>query len=479
MRINDFSKIGSLDELVLFSFDSEAFPFQKGLQLKLIPFPSKLDAKIYPVVPLGNKGEHDSGAISYYGTVCKVEDEYWMWYLANDDSGGWLLRLCLAKSNDGKNWTKPDLGVCEYNGSKHNNLCDFPIGSHIQACVIIYDENETDKKKVFKMSYESPKYNKSMGVAFSPDGIHWTEYPGNPVINVFYEQGGGMKWGDTYYMAGQGNVSHYSPKGSRCLATYCSKDFINWTPAACIGFRRDPIPPRTVEYGGINGPQVHLGAGLWNRGNVIIGFYGMWNGHVTNDRNFTAMHIGLIITHDGLHYYEPIPDFPIVLGSEIKDNTPSRGRYPALMQGQGCYNIGDETLFWFGLWPESDSNGVRAARWERDRLGYLTPFVGPKDVSTIISSEIDTENKSVRLAVNVNGLGEYSKLRVSVLDNNYCPLPGYGPGDASVISENGLKVSVSWKDFETIRSEKPIRLKIDFEGIRPEDIEFYAAYLKS
>jgi hypothetical protein len=210
----------------LFSFDAEAFPFQKGLQLKLISFPSKLDAKIIPVVSLGNSGEHDSGAISYYGTVRKVKDEYWMWYLANDDSGGWFLRLCLAKSKDGKNWAKPNLGVCEYNGSRHNNLCDFSIDGHIQACVVFYEEDEPDKNKIFKMSFESPKDNYQMGVAFSPDGIHWTEYPGNPVVKGLWEQSGGMKRGDTYYITGQGHIGYYSPvsESIRIFATYCSKD---------------------------------------------------------------------------------------------------------------------------------------------------------------------------------------------------------------------------------------------------------------
>ena len=41
------------------------------------------------------------------------------------------------------------------------------------------------------MSFESPKYQKCMGVAFSSDGIHWKEYGKNPVGSVFYEQSGG------------------------------------------------------------------------------------------------------------------------------------------------------------------------------------------------------------------------------------------------------------------------------------------------
>jgi hypothetical protein len=317
-----------------------------------------------------------------------------------------------------------------------------------------------------------------MGVAFSPDGIHWTEYPDNPVGDIFYEQGGGMKKDGIYYITGQGSTDHYTPKGARCLATYCSNDFIHWSPAACIGFRRDPLPPKTTEYGGTDGPQVHLGAGLWDRGNVILGFYGMWNGHVSFDRNMVYMHLGLIVSYDGLHYYEPIPDFPIVLSGEMKNDTLNRGRFPALMQGQGIENVGDETLFWFGLWPEVDSNGVRVAKWARDRLGYLTSFVGPRKKTVIISNEIITNNKPSRVSLNVNGLGEYSRLRVSVLDKNFQVISEYGPNDCLPVGENGLKVHVRWKNRFTVQSSQSIRLCLDFEGIRPEDVELYAVYLE-
>ena len=36
------------------------------------------------------------------------------------------------------------------------------------------------------------------------------------------------------------------------------------------------IPPRPVVSGAHQGEQVHLGAALWNRGNVVLGFYGQW-----------------------------------------------------------------------------------------------------------------------------------------------------------------------------------------------------------
>lgn len=356
-----------LKEINLFSFDDHAFPFQKGLQLKMHSYPSHLDYRPEPVVCVGEPGSVDAGNIAYYGTVVKVGEEYWMYYLGNDDDPGWLQRLCIAKSTDGMNWVKPNLGVFEHHGSTDNNVCDFPIDSHVQACVVFYEPDDPDPTKRFKLSFESPKYGKCMCVAFSEDGIHWREYEHNPVGDVFFEQAGGIKRNGLYYVTGQGATGHYTPKGARTLNTYCSPDFIHWTPASCEGFTRDPMPPKPTFYGGVNGPQVHLGAGLWDRGNVVIGVYGMWDGHPSNDRNLTCMHLGMVITHDLLHYTEPVPDFPLIVAGEQKNNTPAHSHFPALMQGQGMENIGDKTLIWYGLWPECDSNGVRLAMWPRDR----------------------------------------------------------------------------------------------------------------
>jgi hypothetical protein len=468
-----------LNEVTLFSFDSYAFPFQTGVRLKLHSFPSHLDSRPQVVVPVGKPGSADSGNISYYGTVRKVGSEYWMWYLANDDSGEWHQRLCIAKSKDGKNWEKPSLGAYMHNGNKNNNVCDFPINAHVQACVVFYDPDEKDKNKTFKLSFESPKYNKYMGVAFSPDGVHWTEYEKNPVGKVFFEQAGGLKRDGVYYVNGQGSTGHYSPKGARALVTYCSRDFINWTPAACLGFTRESIPPKPTYYGGVNGPQVHLGAGLWDRGNVIVGFYGMWEGHPSNDRNLVYMHLGMVVSHDGLHFYEPVPDFPIVLSGEMKNDSRSHGHYPALMQGQGCENIGDETVFWFGLWPESDSDGVRIATWGKDRIGHLEPFVHPGQDCFIITDEIHTSGKPTRVSLNVSGICEYSKISVSVLDEDYNALPGYSAVECSELTEGGFKLPVIWQNKITVNSGRPIRLKIDFGGIRPEDIKLYAIYLEN
>ena len=80
-------------------------------------------------VRMGEEGAPDSERVVYYGSVHRVGDELWMWYLGagllhglwmcriSGQDAGWFERVCFATSTDGYNWHKPDLGLVEYKGS--------------------------------------------------------------------------------------------------------------------------------------------------------------------------------------------------------------------------------------------------------------------------------------------------------------------------------------------------------------------------
>jgi hypothetical protein len=220
--------------------------------------------------------------------------------------------------------------------------------------------------------------------------------------------------------------------------------------------------------------EVHLGAGIWNRGNVLIGLYGQWHGHFTSDRRLVVIDIGLVVSHDGLHYHEPIPGFRIVSAREQPDS-PS-GVFPALMQGQGVENVGDRTLYWYSLWRGSPGSGVRMVSWDRDRLGMLKPY--SRRGGQAITTSFLVLNGRPRLFVNASGLGDLSHIRVAVLTDAFMPVAGYAGSDAAVIDRDGLRMPVSWPGGDYLPvTEEPLRLQFLFEGVRPEDAALHAAYL--
>jgi len=468
------------DKVVLFPFDDYSIPFQHGLQLQLIPNKAGIDRRKIVLRP-GGPAAPDSKLVVYYGTVRRVGDELWMWYLGQGDQDKeWHERVCFAKSKDGYHWDKPNLSLVEYAGSTKNNLVDLMGGKHhMQACVVFYDSKAPDPQRKFKMAFECRKYHNKLAVAYSEDGLRWEESPNNPVGPNF-EMAGGTKFNGCYYLTGQGG-SYFPP--SRKLETRISYDFEHWTKSTCLGLRRDNIPPRPMQYHHHAGEQVHLGAALWNRENVIIGFYGQWHGHPSNDRRLLTMDLGLVVSNDALHYREPIPDFRMVPAAEDSWSSIPFGdttvHFPALIQGQGFENIGEETLFWYAPWPEHDSDGVRVASWARDRLGYFQSFLGSKQDAHFISAPIDLESKPARIYMNVDGLSEYNRVNVEILDEKFKEIPSYSRAECIGPEESGLHQLVEWKNQKVVEKVKsPIRIRVNFKGIRPEDSKIYALYIE-
>ena len=485
-----------LPEVVLFPFDDHSLPFQYQVELQLESFWTQPE-QTRIVVGRGGPGAPDAAQVVYYGSVCRVGDELWMWYLGQSEDPGWHERVCLAKGRDGYQWEKPNLGLVAFHGSRDNNLVDLMGGEvHVQACVVLYQPDDPDPARRFKMAFESRKYDNRLAVAFSADGLRWQESAHNPVGSGI-EMAGGTRYGGCYYLTGQG--AGHAGQG-RKLVTLASYDFERWSTASCLGLRRGIHLPRILPSGpggtrpGAAGEQVHLGAALWNRGNVLLGFYGQWHGHPSNDRRLVTIDLGLAVTNDGLHYREPIPDFAIVQAAEDGRQLPpasEAARFPALIQGQGFENIGDETLFWYAPWPEQLSDGVRVAVWPRDRLGYfqtqdlrqrspITRRRAPGHAPHIISAPIDLRGRPARVFVNMDSTdsADLASLRVELLTEQLAPVAGYS-GDAAVpLAGSSLREPVTWRSGPLVEHPAgPIRVRVSFEGPLAQNIRLYAIYI--
>ena len=329
-------------------------------------------------------------------------------------------------------------------------------------------------------------------MAYSPDGLRWTESPTNPKGPAL-EQSGLIKFNGCYYVNGQDGYlpTHYGAK--RRMVTFASYDFEHWTQSGFLSFRRDPIPPRQMATEWNQGPEVHLGAGLWDRGNVILGVYGMWHGHPTADPAQVVMDLGLIVSNDALHYREPIPDFAFIPSQWEEGQDPGTG--PALAQGQAMCNLGDQTMLWYGLWRGND---VRLATWPRDRIGSFEVYnydqmdwmraraVRASNVVSVldvvephcITCPIDARGSNARVYANVDGLSEHTSLTFDLLDKEFRPIPGYSADDSVPLNASGLREPVVWKNAETVGAlQGPFRLKVNFRGLRPEDARLYAVYV--
>jgi len=142
--------------------------------------------------------------------------------------------LCYAFSKDGIAWEKPELGICEFNGSTANNIViRVPHGPGV-----FKDPRDPDPARRYKTIFKHEGV--AMSVAFSPDGLHWGDWVACPEIavagdthnNAFWAPELGKHVGITRMWGGEPRV--------RQVGRTESEDFIHWTRAQAVLQGLDP-----------------------------------------------------------------------------------------------------------------------------------------------------------------------------------------------------------------------------------------------
>lgn len=157
--------------------------------------------------------------------------------------------LLYAFSDDGLNWTKPDLGVVSHRGSSRNNIVQIGgDGEDLAGPGVRFDPREKDGARRYKMIYGVPHLhtanNQGLGVAFSPDGIRWHSHQ-----RVLGQNDWPMLYGDAHnswlwcesssrYVAFTQSWTDWSISRRIKLRTE-SEDFIHWTTPEPV--RYDPL----------------------------------------------------------------------------------------------------------------------------------------------------------------------------------------------------------------------------------------------
>ena len=170
------------------------------------------------------------GNTCFYHTVFRDGDICRMYYRGSHHVPGASAdhqTVCYAESRDGVQWTKPELGVVEFEGSKNNNIIwDNVIGHH--NFVPFRDRNPDCKPEA---RYKAIGGSKSEGGLFafrSPDGIHWSLMSEDPVITEGDFDSQNLAFWDT----ARGLYVDYHRKSRnrmRDIMTSTSPDFLHWT----------------------------------------------------------------------------------------------------------------------------------------------------------------------------------------------------------------------------------------------------------
>lgn len=82
--------------------------------------------------------------------------------------------------------------------------------------------------------------------------------------------------------------------------------------------------------------------------------------------------------------------------------------------------------------------------------------------------------------VNAEGLSESSDLKVELLDEKFQGVEGFSREETATVRESGFRQPVHWQGEQSVADvDQPIRIRVSYHGIRLEDLQFYALYVRA
>ncbi|MDE0106874.1 MAG: hypothetical protein OXN96_03650 [Bryobacterales bacterium] len=203
--------------------------------------------------------------------------------------------VCYAVSRDGIEWTKPELGLVEFEGSTANNIVmrgedmrGMFYGPH--GAGVIKDMREPDPARRYKMFFRAQE----MAVAFSADGVRWSapilapqiEAPGDTHNIAFWDPRLHKYIGFTRLKYGRPSV--------RQVARTESADFLDWTKAEVV---LEGVERRLQTHDMVVFPAA----------GVYIGLLGMMEFPDADDNASTKQHIELAWSPDSRQWHRIEP----------------------------------------------------------------------------------------------------------------------------------------------------------------------------
>ena len=415
--------------------------------------------------------------------VMEDAGQYRMWYEAYDIAGFSTpddISFCYADSADGIHWTKPDLGLFEYQGSRRNNILFRQIGeagyrSRVHGTCVFLDPTATPEERYkgvaqgqfpgengFESSWGGTLYHKISGM-YSPDGLHWTRYP-KSISNEFADSQNSGFW--------DARLGKYVIYGRCCsmgrvIGRSESDTFREFSPLVPVlkADENDPDESGLYNPAALKYPYAD---------NVYLMFPSLYR-HPSD-----TLDIRLVVSRDGIHwtYPEQGKSF-IALGGAGEFDCGS------LYMGQGLLRVGKELWQYYGGSRLSHAagelemvtkpgNGRTYSRVVSRMDGYVSVEAG-SEVGEIITPPLIFEGNVLLLNVNVRLGGE---VRVALLDENGQPIAQRGLDDCIAIHGDHVNTMVMWKSSGDVakRVGVPTRLQIRLENAGLYAFQFGSGY---
>ena len=348
---------------------------------------------------------------------------------------------CYAESKDGVHWTKPELGLIEFEGSKQNSIIWAGVGSH--DFTPFKDANPSCAADArYKALGAGGRGHKRGLYAFkSADGIRWSLMREEPVITKGAFDSQNLAFWDPV----RGLYADFHRtfrEGVRDIMTCTSADFLQWT---------DPVH---LQYTGA--PKEHLYTNAirpYERApHLLIGFPTRFLPKTQQ------VEPTLMTSRDGRTFHRwPQALIPIT-APEDRDGNRSNYMTWGLVQLPGNdkqYSIYATEAYYTG--PDS-----RVRRFTYRVDGFVSVHAGAQGGELVTKLLVFSGGK---LAVNFV-TREGGSVRVELQDADGRPIDRFALADSTELRGDAIEQPVAWKGGADVRSlaGKPIRLRLELRN---------------
>ncbi len=407
-----------------------------------------------PVLAPGKPWE--GSTVYLYGTVLPGEDGagYRMWYHSWAEGEYHIL---YANSLDGLHWMKPNLGLVAYDGETNNNILLRRTKEDHNPQVIYTPWDPAPERRYKLMNWDygrTPPTNTVSGYygACSPDGIHWTDVPKNPVLRDPIGDVGNFTW-DAHAARYIGYPKQFADVRGfrrRCVGFAETKDFESW-PAPLLVLTPDEYDDRWAGQPGQHTDFYGLCGFAYE--SQYLGF--LWIFRITGAGDDGAVHVELVSSRDGVHWTrQEVPRPPVLpLGpAGAWDSSMIYTSNQPLVEG-------DTIKLYYGGFDATHAidkakAAIGLATMRKD--GFASIDAGSEE-GMVVTAPL--RNSGAALAVNYT-VRDGGVLRIEVLDENNAVIKGYGREDCVPFSGDSVDEPVRWKTKNALpEGSENIRLR--------------------
>lgn len=408
----------------------------------------------------------------------EAENRWKMWYTTSlrEPIGTCLHPMAYAVSADGITWEKPDLGIIPREPPEERSLVYLSEGKSVSGAGVLFEPEDLDPNRRYKLFYctqtwtpeTGVKHDSDCRVAFSPDGIHWTRYSGNPVNyvmsdtrhSVFKDPYTGKyvipmrmrisPQGELFYRHGD----KITADSVRCCGRIESDDFIHWSEPEQI------IAPTEWT---TQGDSYYALTVLPYEGHYL----GLLRVYHRQAPNYGYLDEQLVISKDG-RKWRPAGDSMFLTAGE-----PGEWDSGVIDAAPRTFVHGDEIRFYYTGSPRAHGGGTTVpvplmrpglATLRLDGFAYLQP---PWHEGLLTTHPFECDGGELH----ANADASKGSISAAILDGDSRPLEGYSHDDCVPLTSDSIRHGIRWKKHMALPCGRHISIQL-----RVRDAKLYSVW---